>query len=53
MASYEIPAINLTTIVEIFPFEGEGATKKKAIKGKAKAKNSSRVKVAYKSSEEE
>lgn len=53
MASYEIPAINLTTIVEIFPFEGEGATKKKASKGKAKAKNSSRVKVAYKSSEEE
>lgn len=52
MASYEIPAINLTTIVDIFPFEGEDTPKKKS-KGKAKAKNSSRIKVAYNASEEE
>ena len=55
MASYEIPSINLTTIVEIFPFESEdeSASKKKATKGKAKAKNSSRINVAYNATEEE
>lgn len=53
MTTFEIPAINLTTIVEILPAtEGEDGEKKKP-RGKAKAKNSARVKVAYKETEEE
>lgn len=51
MASYEIPAIALTQIMDIFPFEGEDGAKKKS-KTKTKAKNSPRVNVAYSGEEE-
>jgi len=54
MASYEIPAIALTQIVEIFPFQSEEDGKKKSSKGRGgKTKNSSRINVAYNATEEE
>lgn len=50
MASYEIPAIGLTSIIDIFPFESDEDGKKKAKKNKPK--NSPRVNVAYNGEEE-
>ncbi len=50
MSVFEIPAINLTSIVEILPaLAGEGEDGEKKSKGKSKAKNAAKIQVAVKS----
>jgi hypothetical protein len=50
MSVFEIPAINLTSIVEILPaLAGEGEEGAKKSKGKTKAKNAAKIQVAVKS----
>lgn len=53
MSVFEIPSINLTTIVEILPAAAEEGAEPKKGKSKAKAKNSAKVRVAYKGKSEE